>query len=65
MVCENYSPITFNCVPMCFVCSYHGKCKKEAAVSASNADSGKTEKGSTTNFSASNDTKSFGRFQDV
>lgn len=57
MQCNNFCPITFSTVPTCYVCSFHGKCKKEAAVSASNADSGKAERGLDTIISASHNTK--------
>lgn len=39
--------------------------EKKAAVSASNADSGRAEKGLDTSFSASYHTKHFRRFQDA
>lgn len=38
--------------------------EKKAAVSASNADSGKVERGLSTHFSTSYHTKDFRRFQD-
>ena len=42
MICGSFDPITSNCAPCCFVCSYHPKCdKKETAASAPNTDSGK------------------------
>lgn len=42
MQCNSFDPITFSAAPTCYVCSRHGRCKKEAAAGATNTDNGKT-----------------------
>lgn len=41
MLCEQFCPITFSSTPTCYVCSHHRRCKKEAAVGATNTNNGK------------------------
>lgn len=62
MQCDSFCPITFSTAPTCFVCSFHGRCKKEAAPGATNTGDDKAD--TLPIVSASNDTKDFRRFQD-
>lgn len=41
MPCNSYCPITFSTAPTCYVCSFHGKCKKETASGTANTGDGK------------------------
>lgn len=41
MLCDSYSPITFSTAPTCYVCGFHGHCKKEAAAGVRSTGSGK------------------------
>ena len=52
MQCNSFDPITFSTAPTCYVCSRHGRCKKEAAAGATNTDNGKAERGFYTSISA-------------
>lgn len=47
MWCDSYSPITFSTAPTCYVCGFHGHCKKEAATGVHSTGSGKAVKEST------------------
>lgn len=62
MQCDSFCPITFSTAPTCFVCSFHGRCKKEVAPGATNTGDDKAD--TLPIVSASNDTKDFRRFQD-
>lgn len=63
MQCNSFCPITFSTAPTCYVCSFHGRCNKEAAVSATNADNGKAGFRKEVQKSASNITDNNGGFK--
>ncbi len=54
MQCNSFCPITFSTAPTCFVCSFHGRCKKEAAPGATNTGDDKAVNESTSSKTASN-----------
>lgn len=57
MKCENYCPVTFSTAATCYVCSHHRRCNKEAAVSATNTNNGKTGYGMLYQIPASKDSR--------
>lgn len=63
MICDSFCPITFSTAPTCFVCSFHGRCKKETAPGATNTGSGKAGNGFKAQKPASNISESLGGFK--
>lgn len=63
MQCNSFCPITFSTAPTCFVCSFHGRCKREAAPGATNTGNGKAGYELTTQIPAPNVSETPGGFK--
>lgn len=63
MQCKSFCPITFSVAPDCGVCSYHGRCNKEAVASATNTDNGKAVNENHSSKTASTISENFGGFK--